>query len=95
MYSPSCQDTLFFLKTYIMEVCGGEETRPPAPGAKPSPAPPPKMGVMRHPTSDPTPIDQQSLLMQFDELTQELQVSDLVCCTTYMVCCHNMNIPFF
>ncbi|XP_052273890.1 autophagy-related protein 2 homolog A-like isoform X2 [Dreissena polymorpha] len=75
------QDTLFFLKKFFTELSGkdepiaspgAEKTPPPAVGPAQA-TPPPVMSVNRS-SSDDRPTE-QNLLMQFDELTQDLQAS--------------------
>jgi len=75
------QDTLFFLKTFFMDLAGKDEgevsPRPDKPSgtqqASSVSPPPPVMCVNKEPVQEAAP-EPQNLLMQFDELTHDLQV---------------------
>ncbi|XP_052770169.1 autophagy-related protein 2 homolog B-like [Mya arenaria] len=73
------QDTLFFLKRFFTELSGGDAGVT-SPGSAPPPdqetprAPPPVITVNK-PLPPEAIKDQQDLLMQFDEFTQDLQAS--------------------
>lgn len=79
------QDTLFFLKTFFIELSGNDEEVASPRSDKATGTqhvsgashPPPVMSVNKEPAIDAS-AEPQNLLMQFDELTQDLQVQDTV-----------------